>query len=62
MFFQLGSGIGSSVDLPDPDGPQITIRSPLLHRQVDIPQDMETAIPFIDSLHGDHHLISNCRA
>ena len=34
-----------SVDLPEPDGPQITMRSPLGHREVDVAQHVE-ALPY----------------
>ena len=52
-----------SVDLPDPDGPQITIRSPRLHGHVDVAQHVEAAIPFVHladldrDLVGDLHLL-----
>ena len=36
------------VDLPEPDGPQITMRSPSRDGQVDVAQHMELAVPFVD--------------
>ena len=42
------------VDLPEPDGPQMTMRSPRADMQVDVAQDVELAVPFVhaDHLHG----------
>ena len=36
------------VDLPEPDGPQTTTFWPLLDLQVDVPQDVELAVPLVD--------------
>ena len=35
------------VDLPEPDGPQITIRSPRVTLQIDVAQHVEVAEPFV---------------
>ena len=42
------------VDLPEPDGPQMTMRSPRIDRQVDVAQHVELAVPFVhaDDLDG----------
>ena len=37
-----------SVDLPEPDGPQMTIFSPRPTVEIDIAQHMEIAEPFVD--------------
>ena len=43
------------VDLPDPDGPQMTMRSPRIDLQIDVAQHMELAVPFVhaDDVDGD---------
>ena len=38
-----------SVDLPEPDGPQMTMRSPGRDRQVDVGQHLEVAVPLVDA-------------
>ena len=37
-----------SVDLPEPDGPQMTIFSPCVDGQIDVPQNVELAKPLVD--------------
>ena len=44
------------VDLPEPDGPQMTMRSPLLHPQVDVLEHVELAVPLVHALQFDHGL------
>ena len=39
------------VDLPEPDGPQITMRSLFVTREVDVAQHVEIAVPLV---HADH--------
>ena len=39
------------VDLPEPDGPQTTMRSPCSTVEVDVVQHMELAVPFVDMPH-----------
>ena len=43
------------VDLPEPDGPQMTIRSPRLTARLNVFQHVERAIPFVhlDNLDRD---------
>ena len=38
-----------SVDLPEPDGPQMTIRSPVATDEVDVAQHVELAVPLVDA-------------
>ena len=45
-----------SVDLPEPDGPQTTMRSPAVHFEVDVRQHLELAVPLLDPLHADDDL------
>ena len=35
------------VDLPEPDGPQITMRSPRIDLEVDVAQHVEIAVPLV---------------
>ena len=43
-----------SVDLPEPEGPQMTIRSPCGDRQVDVAQHVEiVAVPLVDLVEAD---------
>ena len=48
------------VDLPEPDGPQMTMRSPFSTRQVDVLQHVELAVPLVHAAHLDHQLIGAC--
>ena len=41
-----------SVDLPEPDGPQMTIRSPLQTVEVDVLQHVELAVPLVHAAHA----------
>ncbi len=43
------------VDLPEPDGPQMTMRSPRMTLQVDVVQHVKLAVPLVhaDDLDGD---------
>ena len=46
-----------SVDLPDPDGPQMTMRSPRATVEVDVPQHVEVvAIPLVHLLEADDRI------
>ena len=49
-----------SVDLPEPDGPQITMRSPRHHRQVDVAQHVEVAVPFVHADQLDRTGVLSC--
>ncbi len=42
------------VDLPDPDGPQTTTRSPSATVQVDVAQHVQRAEPLVDLVQHDH--------
>ena len=39
-----------SVDLPEPDGPQMTMRSPARTDEVDVGQHLEVAEPLVEPL------------
>ena len=43
------------VDLPEPDGPQMTMRSPRIDLEIDVAQHVELAEPFVhaDDFDGD---------
>ena len=45
-----------SVDLPEPDGPQMTIRSPRPTGEIDVAQHVELAVPLVDALELDDRL------
>ena len=39
-----------SVDLPEPEGPQMTMRSPVRDLEVDVAQHVERPVPLVDLL------------
>jgi hypothetical protein len=44
------------VDLPEPEGPQTTTRSPFFTTRFDVVEHVELAEPFVDVAHLDHRL------
>jgi len=42
------------VDLPEPDGPQMTTLLAFLHVEVDVRQHVELSVPLVDALELDH--------
>ena len=50
----------SSVDLPEPEGPMITMHVALAHAQVHPPQHVEIAEPLVDTLEPDEVAARGC--
>ena len=50
-----------SVDLPEPEGPQMTIFSPWSTVRLMFSQDVELAVPLVDADHLDGRSFVRCR-
>ena len=46
-----------SVDLPEPEGPQITMRSPRRDIEVDVAQHVKIAVPFVEAGNADDRVL-----